>query len=403
MKRNLTKRSKAINGKPGPDSPEDIGLSTEEGLRRVEDENRKLKTQIKEVQRGSTLFKLLANTIEQQPPFSTFTPYSSVIKKKSKIKESALLVLSDSHGDQEILSKRVQGLENYNFDVACRRAERIVDTTISHLIDNMKNYKFEKLYIAGLGDYVNGDIHNAQMHSKWKNTLKNAVGMGELFAMMITDLSKYFPEIVLCSVSGNHGRRSFKKDYRGAQDNWDYLVATHIATRLRGLVEEKRLSLFFPDSWSLGLNIYNWNFVLNHGDDIRSWNSLPWYGIERKTRRLNAIGAVSGNIPHYFLFGHFHNIASQQHTTGEIILNGSWMSTDEYALNSLGAFSEPFQWLMGVHPNYGVTWRLPIKLRTNDWRAEGDKPGRYSVTIFEEMEGELDSIYRSKNDNTIYL
>ena len=799
MKRNLTKKTRPVGGKAGPDAPEDIGLSTEEGLRRVEDENRKLRAQIKEVQRGSTLFKLLANTIEQQPPFSTFTPYSSVMKKKSKIKESALLVLSDCHADQEILSKRVQGLENFNFDVACRRAERIVDTTISHLVDNMKNYKFERLYIAGLGDYVNGDIHNATMHSKWKNTLKNAVGMGELFAMMITDLSKYFPEIVLCSVSGNHGRRSFKKDYRGAQDNWDYLVATHVATRLRDLVSEKRLSLFFPDSWSLGLNIYNRNFVMNHGDDIRcfapgapvaikngvskyiesiekgdfvlcsdgdyrevidtfeydhdgdivhisaetlpnntwtvtpnhevfvvpkqkvsesyidatpewmpaghvsvgdylvvptpkvkeedivteiktsdfrlglseglhhneksipdiikisenlgyivgqyladgsvfgqkdkvkgsnydnileisynseekdfweeyvraweeifndtpsllsrkdldircqrlhcygqravalikglagegshtkklhnsvlkwpvdalkgliigylrgdghtrrhmfhekyrthrvnastcsaelgsqlfwiarrcgfnlsikyrtrsgnleghigfyaddarflgpltqrnyevfdddvrkarrgsfssgdyflakvtkayrslykgkkydiaveglhdytvngavvhnSWNSIPWYGIERKTRRLNAIGAVSGNIPHYFLFGHFHTIASQQHTTGETIINGSWSATDEYALNSLGAFSEPFQWLMGVHPSYGVTWRLPIKLRSADWRAEDTKPGRYSVTIFEDMEGEFDNIYRQKNDNTIYL
>jgi len=164
------------------------------------------------------------------------------------------------------------------------------------------------------------------------------------------------------------------------------MVACHAATRLRGLIDEKRLKVFFPDSWSMGLSIYDWNFVLNHGDDIRSWNSIPWYGIERKTRRLNAIGAVTGNIPNYFLFGHFHNMATQQHTTGETILNSSWMATDEYALNSLGAFSEPFQWLFGVHPQYGITWRLPIKLRGNDWRKEESKSGDYSVTIFEDYE-----------------
>jgi len=292
-------------------------------------------------------------------------------------------MLSDSHSDQEIMSKRVRGLEEYGFEIACQRAERIVDTTISHLIDNMKNYKFETLYIAGLGDYVNGEIHRATEHSKWGNSLKNSMGMGELLAMMITDLSRHFPKIVLCSVSGNHGRKSIKKDYRGAHDNWDYLVVAHAAARLKGLVEQGRLEIVAPDAWSMMLSVYKWNFMLNHGDDIRSWNSLPWYGIERKTRRLNAIGTVQGQVPHYYLFGHFHTMATQQHTTGETIINGSWAATDEYALESLGAFSEPYQWLFGIHPSYGLSWRMPIKLRKNDWQSEIGKQGRYSITMLE--------------------
>ncbi|MBD3261069.1 MAG: hypothetical protein GF334_05205 [Candidatus Altiarchaeales archaeon] len=371
---------------------------------RLEDENRKLRSELKSTRRGSTLFSLLSDTIHNQPPFSTFTPYSSIIQKKGKVKESAMLVLSDSHGDQEILGKRVQNLEEYNFDIACLRAERIVDTTVSHLIDNMKNYKFERLYIAGLGDYVNGDIHNATEHSKWRNSLKNSMGMGELIAMMITDLSRYFPEIVFCSVSGNHGRRSFKKDYRGAQNNWDYLVAMHAATRLRNLVESGRCKIVVPDSWSMGLSVYDWNFVLNHGDDVRSWNSIPHYGIERKTRRLGAIGAVQGTTPNYFLYGHFHTASTTQHTTGEVILNGSWAATDEYALNSLGAYSEPFQWLLGVHPNYGVTWRMPIKLRKGTLAEEAKKKSRYAITLFEDHEqAEGDIVFRERNDKKIYL
>jgi len=411
MKRDLTRKLRMATSKSKNDvgtnnskEEEDAQLSLAEGMRKVEDENRRLKAQLRETQRGSTIFKLLAKTIEEQPAFSTFTPYSSVLKKKGKIEESAMLVLSDSHGDQEILGKRVQGLEEYNFEVACQRAEKIVDTTISHLIDNMKNYKFDRLYIAGLGDYVNGDIHKATEHSKWKNSLKNAMGMGELIAMMITDLSKYFPEIVFCSVSGNHGRRSLKKDYRGAQDNWDYLVGMHVATRLKGLIEEKRLTVVIPDSWSVGLTVYDWNFVLNHGDDIRSWNSIPWYGIERKTRRLSAIGAVTGAIPNYYLFGHFHNMATQQHTTGETIINGSWAATDEFALNSLGAYSEPFQWLFGIHPSYGLTWRMPIKLRKPNWKEEENKVGRYSITLFEDVETTANEAFNtSMNGGTLYI
>jgi len=375
---------KKINA--GADDVEEEEVSVQEDLLKLEDENRRLRVSLRDTQRESSLFKTLSSVIKQQPPFSTFAPYSLARNTKEEIKESAVLVLSDSHGDQEILGKRVQGLEEYNFDVACIRAQRIVDTTISHLKQNLKGYNFERLYIVGLGDYVNGDIHKATEHSKWKNALKNSMGMGELLAMMITDLSRHFPEIVFTSVSGNHGRRSIKKDYRGAQDNWDYMVACHAATRLQGLIEEKRLKVFFPDSWAMGLSIYDWNFILNHGDDIRSWNSIPWYGIERKTRRLNAIGAVTGDIPNYFLFGHFHNMATQQHTTGETIINSSWSATDEYALNSLGAYSEPYQWLFGVHPQYGISWRLPIKLRSSNWKTEENKTGRYSVTMFEDYE-----------------
>jgi len=391
-KKNFTKRLKLVRktattvdvSQQNENEDEDAyQLSIQEDVVRLQDENRYLKSEVKQAQRDSTLFKSLAPIIEAQSPFSTFLPYSSIISRKAKITESAMLMLSDSHSDQEIMSKRVRGLEEYGFEIACQRAERIVDTTISHLIDNMKNYKFETLYIAGLGDYVNGEIHRATEHSKWGNSLKNSMGMGELLAMMITDLSRHFPKIVLCSVSGNHGRKSIKKDYRGAHDNWDYLVVAHAAARLKGLVEQGRLEIVAPDAWSMMLSVYKWNFMLNHGDDIRSWNSLPWYGIERKTRRLNAIGTVQGQVPHYYLFGHFHTMATQQHTTGETIINGSWAATDEYALESLGAFSEPYQWLFGIHPSYGLSWRMPIKLRKNDWQSEIGKQGRYSITMLE--------------------
>jgi hypothetical protein len=403
-KKTSVKKPKAIKKPKAPkvvdlildDLPElsEYEAQLEEGIIRVEDENRKLRTSLKVAKRESTLFKSLAHVIKDQPPFSSFAPYkpgaktTSGRKNTSKIKESAILIISDIHGDQEILAKRTQGLEDYNFDVACIRAQHIVDTTITHLKDNMTKYDFDTLYIAGLGDFVNGDIHNAQEHSKWRNALKNSMGVGELIAMMITDLSVYFKKIVFCSVSGNHGRRQPKKDYRGAHNNWDYLVAAHACTRLQPLIDSGRLEVEIPDAWTLGLTIEGWNFVLNHGDDMKSWNGIPHYGIERKTRRLSAIGAVNGFIPHYYLYGHFHTLSTSQHTTGEVVMNGSWAGTDEYALEALGAYSEPYQWLMGIHKDYGLTWRLPIKLRANDWKTSEKKRSRYAITMFGDVDTE---------------
>lgn len=357
-----------------------VGLTLEEKYGKILDDNTKLKTQLKEYQRESTLFKMLADTIKQSTTSLSVAPY--VLKNKNaKITESAVLLLSDLHADQEIISERVNGLENYNFDVACKRAERIVDTTISHLVDNMKNYNFERLYIFGLGDYVNGTIHQSNEHSKWKNSIKNSIGTGELIAHMIRDLSAYFPQIVFASVSGNHGRFTQKKDYRGAMNNWDYLVNTQIVTRLDNLIKENKLITIIPDAWSLGINIYGYNFCLNHGDDIKSFNSIPFYGIERKVRRLTSIGAVTNQIPNYFCYAHFHNIATQAHTTGEVFLNGSFQATSEFAYESLGAYNEPVQLLFGVHERWGVSWRLPVRLRTPDWKKDEQKKSRYNIKI----------------------
>lgn len=356
------------------------GLTTEEKLIKVIDDNNKLRQTLKESQKESMLFKYLNGVINENISPINLSPYIQP-QKSSPITESAILMLSDIHADQEIKPHRVQNLENYNFDVACKRAERIVDTTVSHLIENMSNYQYETLYIFGLGDYVNGEIHNATEHTKWRNSIKNAMATGELMAQMINDLSRYFPQIVFISVSGNHGRRSSRKDYRGAHNNWDYFVSSYAMSRLEPLIESGRLTYSIPDSWSAGVNIYGYNFVLNHGDDIKSWNSIPFYGIERKTRRLTAIGAVTGTIPNYYAFGHFHTGTVQQHTAGEIFINGSFNATDEYALEALGAYSEPVQWLFGIHEKYGVTNRMPIRLRTPDWKNDERKRGRYNVKL----------------------
>lgn len=169
---------------------------------------------------------------------------------------------------------------------------------------------------------------------------------------------------------------SFRKQRRSSFSDGEYFFV-RVTKAYRSLYEGKKYDFAVKDQHD-----YTVNGAVVHN----SWNSIPFYGIERKTRRLNAIGAVKGVIPNYFLYGHFHTSSVSQHTNGEVILNGSWAATDEYALEALGAYSEPYQWLFGVHPKYGISWRLPIKLRSSNWSEDEKNLGRYSINIFEEFE-----------------
>jgi hypothetical protein len=363
--------------------PEIIGksiLTPDEKVLRLSEENSSLKIQIKDLTRNSSLFKELAEVIRESSAITDIKPYIKP-KKQGKINESAILLLSDLHGDTIIKSERVQGLEDFNFNVCCKRAEKIVDTTITHLNDNLLGYKFDTLYIFGLGDYVSGEIHQATQHSQWQNSIKNSIGVGELIAHMIKDLSEHFEKIVFISISGNHGRRTVKKHFKDSLDNWDYLVAMQVQTRLKQLIDNNKLEVIIPNSWSVMVKIHGYNFLLSHGDGIPSFSGIPWYGLNRLTNRLISIGAVTGEVPNYCCFGHFHQSTSLTNITGETFVNGSFNFTDEFALNSLGAASEPVQILMGVHELYGSTWRIPIRLRTKNWKIDEKIPSRYQIKI----------------------
>jgi len=105
---------------------------------------------------------------------------------------------------------------------------------------------------------------------------------------------------------------------------------------------------------------------------------MPWYGIERKVRRWAALNAAVDRKINYYCFGHFHNPAIITNLNGEVVINGSWIATDPYGFNAITAFNEPSQLIHGVHRDYGISWRLHVKLRSE---REHLGPDRYSVLL----------------------
>ncbi len=343
----------------------------------LRDDNARCKQAYKAAQRNNSIFESLVDEMQ-----TVVTPVKALplkIRKKPGrlIQESVVAMLSDEHADTVVLPEQVGQLERYSFPIALRRAEEYVDTLIQYTQHTLDKFHFKKLYIFAIGDHTSGEIHGAKDHSEYRNQFRNCLAIGQMHALMFRDASQYFESIEIIYLSGNHGRRSVKKDYHGARDNWDYLIAE--IARMH-CVDLKNIHFVIPNSFSAGLVIEGWGFGLSHGDDIRGWNGIPWYGIERKTRRLGAISATRGQRIHYYGFAHFHNAATQAVLDGETIINGAWLATDPYAYEGLSVFAEPSQWLFGVHRKRGVSWRLNMKLRTE---REHLGPNRYQISLAE--------------------
>jgi len=300
---------------------------------------------------------------------------------KETITEHLVMHLSDGHHDQIVTPSDTGGLETYDFPISMCRAERYIDTILKWTQETLApTYHFPSLTVLAYGDHTSGEIHGHTSRSYFRNAFKNAMAIGQLHSLMYRDLAPYFEQVNIIYVPGNHGRRSNKKDYHGAHDNWDYLIAKTAEMYLRDL---ENVTFNIPNSFSCNVDIGGVGFQVFHGDDIRSSLGIPWYGLEKRRHRMTALNSVqTGTKVRYYCCGHFHRPGSTTEVNGEMLVNGAWPASDAYAFNALGGFTEPSQLIHGVNQKYGITWRLPVKLRCP---YEDKGPRRYKIDMMEEV------------------
>jgi hypothetical protein len=354
-------------------------LELEADLIHLKAERDRARTHAKASAKMEGLFKSMTGVLtDKLIPIKPLPGSRKKHKKSNLITEQAVLHLSDGHHDQVVNPSDCGGLETYDFPISCCRAERLVESTIQWTQDIMSSrFRFPVLNVLAYGDFTSGEIHGAAGRSYFRRMMKNCHGIGKLHALMYRDLAPHFDQVNVVYVPGNHGRRSTKKDYHGAQDNWDYLVGLMAKLYCQDI---SNVSFLIPDSFSVNLDINGVGFNIAHGDDIKSSMGIPWYGLQRRQKRLQALQPLL-NCPRvkYFCVGHFHQKGMVGEGDCETIMNGPWPATDAFAYNSLAAYSEPFQWLHGVNPKYGITWRMDIRLKDTVREAKG--PQRYIIDV----------------------
>lgn len=351
-------------------------LELESELLHVAEEKNKLVAKYKATAKTDGIFKAVVKEMDSRiKPYSSLPAALNPNRKKASITEHMVMHLSDGHHDQVITPEECGGLEEYNFPISCARAERYVDTVVEWTQDTLRpKFHFTDLWVLAYGDHTSGEIHGHAQRSYFRNQFKNCFAIGQLHALMYRDLAPFFERVHVVYLPGNHGRRTLKKDFHGAKDNWDYLIAEIARMHCRSI---ENIDFLVPDAFSCNLDINGVGFNISHGDDVRGSLGIPFYGMVRRQKGLIALGAVQGgpNI-RYFCMGHHHVAATLSDINGELLVNGAWPGTDSYAYNSFSGYREPAQWIHGVNPRHGITWRLNVKLK-HDGESRG--PKRYKI------------------------
>jgi len=295
-----------------------------------------------------------------------FTPKPAKLITK-KTKEESLLLFGDPHIGEIVNKEEMAGINEYNFDVFRLRMEYLARETIDLCMSKLSGYQFSTLNIAMLGDMVTGMIHDELIETAEGTVIEWAYGGAVIIAQFLQELAQVFEKIKVFGVVGNHGRMHKKPRFKQRYVNWDYVLYMALALMLQS---QKNISFHFPKSFFIHTNINEHEFVFIHGDNIRSWMGIPFYGINRMVANFNELMASRGDYIEYFCLGHFHETGQLDKVKGEKIVNGSMIGGNEYSLGRMFTSGAPKQLLAGVHHRTGLTWRYPINLSFANLKKE---------------------------------
>ena len=317
--------------------------------------------------------------------------------KTSGSEEEAVLLLGDLHCGNFVSPDETANLGNYNMELFSERMERLTNSVIEITGLHRKLYPIKKLNVFCLGDLVQG-MNNV---GQWSPAYIEQDILTQIFVCMqkieisLITLSKVYEQVDFWGVVGNHGRaakRGAEKDYV----NWDYIMYVFLE---KSLSNYPNIKFHVDKSWMQIAEIQQKKFMLVHGDDIKGWAGIPFYGIQRAESRyrtlleqfknpaeaihicrpylekleknptdtqahadlIQAVMLYAKSFDH-LVIGHFHTPGTLPiNSGGKIFINGSFYGGDNYSLKTIQSANPPIQKFFGVHKK-GVSWQYDLEL-----------------------------------------
>ena len=295
---------------------------------RLQDARREYNKELREEARYENLIDVMKYAIDEMPNLS----FRSKEVGSSGVKAS--LVVSDLHYGAFIDN----AINFYNTDVCKERMNTLLDKTIKYCtIHHVK-----ELYVNLAGDLVCGNIHLTSRVEQEEDIIAQTMQVAELLSNFLAELSKHVPSIVVVCVQGNHSRVTPNKKESLNQENFERIIFEYIKMRLPNI----RMLINGAEDW-IAYNIGERKMFLEHGDKSNVSSA--------REKAINLLGYVPDTI----IFGHFHHLEVNDDNGTDVVVNGSVMGSDSYAVRRR-LHTQPYQ-VMQVYDGADVcTYKLTL-------------------------------------------
>lgn len=293
-------------------------------MKRVEFEKEKIRysdqrsAYIKNVRidaRKDELFSIVEETIK-----NTKTPLEYKQSEVAVSDNDLMVSLCDIHYGIDIDNN----WNKYNSDILIVRLQKYLDKILSV----QKLHKSENCYVSANGDLISGNIHIQIQVANKENVIQQVMGVSEVIAWFLNELSSNFKNVYFNVVAGNHSRLNSKDDSL-KNERLDDLIPWYIKARLQAKGNVTILDNNIDSTMSL-VNIRGKDYLNAHGD----------YDFSKSM--IGSITMMLDKKPYAICTGHLHHNSTNNIQGVKMIMAGSLMGIDDYCITKR-IFGNPSQ------------------------------------------------------------
>lgn len=265
---------------------------------------------------------------------------------------TAFAIASDWHVEETVNPASVNGLNEFNLDIADARIEKFAKSVVRLTEIERGGTRIDSLVLAMLGDMMTGYIHEELQESNGLSPTETVLWLIKRIKRMLDYLRKeggYKRIIVPCSF-GNHGRTSKKPRHStGAANSYEWMMYHVLADQC------PQVEWQIADGYHNFLDVYGYIIRTHHGDNIAYQGGVG--GITISVEK--AIAAWNkARVAYLDIFGHHHT----QQQNPKWIANGSLIGYGAYSLAIKAPFEVPQQTFFLLDSKRGRTITAPIHL-----------------------------------------
>lgn len=258
-------------------------------------------------------------------------------------------VASDWHVEETVEGRTINGLNEYNLDIAASRIETFWKSIARMASIQRAGAKIDRLVLVLGGDLMTGYIHEELIENNALSPTQTVLWLQDQIASGVQFLSKHFAEIVIPCVYGNHGRNTRKPRHAtGAANSYEWMLYKTMAKHL-----SSKAVWHVSDGYHLLLDLYGKTIRIHHGDGLQYQGGIGGLTIPVE----KAIASWNKGVPADLdIFGHWHQ--SQQ--SPKWICNGSLIGYNAYSIAIKAPYEPPSQTGFIFDRKRGRTVTFPI-------------------------------------------
>ena len=275
---------------------------------------------------------------------------------------TAISQLSDIHLDEIVKKSIVNGLSEYNQDIAADCVEKYFRRLLYVVNQCRKGGIVIKTLILHLGgDGISGWIHDELKQTSIISPIEGSLILERLYINGLKFLSEYgkFDKIVVICTVGNHSRTTEKNQFKNtATTSYEWMVYKHLFNTMP-LLGCNNIEFLISDSKFSYYRVYNKLNMFCHGNHFNYQGGIGgiYVPLNKFILRENRVMQTQGGIDMIWM-GHWHQCISIPGAR----VNGSVIGYNEMS-RAYGFAPEPrLQQFQLLDKKRGFTLNNPINL-----------------------------------------